>query len=36
MSPTRAGTLASVFDLTEPVPYVLAVVNGFTIIRWGE
>jgi hypothetical protein len=36
MSPTRAGTLASVFDLTNPTPDIMVVVNGYTRIHWGE
>ncbi len=31
-----APTLASVFDLTNPTPAILASVNGFTLIHWAE
>lgn len=31
-----APTLVSVFDFTEPMPYALAAVNGFTLIHWAE
>ncbi len=29
-------TLASVFDLTNPTPYILAAVNGTVLIHWAE
>ncbi len=31
-----AGTLASVFDLTNPTPDIMAVVNGYILVHWAE